>query len=64
LNPNEVAFMQAILRHKSPKATERYLRNIEWEPVQEALEDLSHEESEVLKLTPMAKKYAVPDLPE
>ena len=60
----EVAVMQAILRHKSPKTTERYLRSIGLERVREALEDLSREKGEVLEFRPTAQKYAVPDLPE
>jgi integrase len=60
----EVAVMQAILRHKSPKTTERYLRSIGLERVREALEDLSRDKGEVLEFRPTAQKYAVPDLPE
>ena len=56
--------MQAILRHKSPKTTERYLRSIGLERVREALEDLSRDKGEVLEFRPTAQKYAVPDLPE
>ena len=33
----EVAVIQAILRHKSPSTTERYLRSIGLERVQDAL---------------------------
>ena len=60
----EVAVMQAILRHKSPKTTERYLKSISLESVREALEDLSREKGEVLEFRPTVQKYAVPDLPE
>ncbi len=48
--------MQAILRHKSPKTTERYLRSIGLERVREALEDLSREKGEVLEFRPKARK--------
>ena len=56
--------MQAILRHKSPKTTERYLKSVGLERVREALEDLSRKKGEVLEFRPMVQKYAVPDLPE
>jgi integrase len=60
----EVAVIQAILRHKSPKTTERYLGSIGLERVREALEDLSREKGEVLDFKPTVQKYALPDLPE
>ena len=60
----EVAVIQAILRHKSPKTTERYLRSIGLERVREALEDLSREKGEVLEFKPTVQKYSLPDLPE
>jgi len=44
--------MQAILRHKSPKTTERYLKSIGLERVREALEDLSREKGKVLEFQP------------
>jgi integrase len=60
----EVAVIQAILRHKSPKTTERYLRSIGLERVREALEDLSRDKGEVLEFKPAASNFVVPDLPE
>ena len=50
--------MQAILRHKSPKTTERYLRSIGLERVREALEDLSREKGKVLKFQPNGRESA------
>jgi integrase len=60
----EVAAIQAILRHKSPSTTERYLRSIGLERVREVLEDLSREKGKVLEFKPHATKFAVPKLPE
>jgi integrase len=60
----EVAVIQAILRHKSPKTTERYLRSIGLERVREALEDLSRNKGEVLEFKPAVSNFVVPDLPE
>lgn len=45
----EVAVIQAILRHKSPSTTERYLRRIGLEKVREALEDLKPANAKILK---------------
>jgi integrase len=45
----EVAVMQAILRHRSPNTTERYLRSIGLERVRSALEDLKPEGAKVIK---------------
>jgi site-specific recombinase XerD len=42
----EVAAIHAILRHKSPGTTERYLKSIGMERVREALESLSPKEVE------------------
>ncbi len=44
----EVAVMQAILRHKSPNTTERYLKTHGIEKVRDALEDLSSKKGEIL----------------
>ena len=44
----EVAVMQAILRHKSPNTTERYLKTHGIEKVRDALEDLSRKKGEIL----------------
>ena len=44
----EVGVMQAILRHKSPNTTERYLKSIGLERVREALEDLKPADAKVL----------------
>ena len=43
-----VVVIQAILRHKSPKTTERYLKSIGLEGVRQALGDLSRKKGEVL----------------
>jgi integrase len=51
----EVGVMQAILRHKSPNTTERYLRSIGLERVREALEDLKPADAKVLEFN-AAKK--------
>jgi integrase len=48
----ELAVIQAVLRHKSPGKTERYLKSIGIERVREALEDLSREKAEVIELKP------------
>lgn len=48
----ELAVMQTILRHKSPNTTERYLRSIGLERVRDALEDLTFEGAQVIKLKP------------
>lgn len=45
----EIGVIQAILRHKSPNTTERYLRSIGLERVREALEDLKPADAEVLE---------------
>jgi hypothetical protein len=50
--------MQAILRHKSPKTTEGYLRSIGLERVREALEDLSREKGKVLEFKPKDRESA------
>ena len=44
----ELGVIQAILRHKSPNTTERYLRSIGMERVREALEDLKPANPKVL----------------
>lgn len=44
----EVGAIQAILRHKSPNTTERYLRSIGMERVREILEALSPKQAEVI----------------
>lgn len=48
----EVAAIQAILRHKSPSTTERYLRSIGMERVREALEDLKPANPKILPFGP------------
>ena len=50
----EVAVMQAILRHKSPNTTERYLKTHGIEKVRDALENLSRKKGEIL---PFPSKY-------
>ena len=60
----EVAVIQAILRHKSPNTTERYLRSIGLERVRDALEDLSPKKGKVLDFKPRVSKFVVPDLPK
>ena len=50
--------MQTILRHKSPKTTEGYLRSIGLERVREALEDLSREKGKVLEFKPKDRESA------
>ena len=47
-----VAVIQAILRHRSPGTTERYLKSIGIERVRDALEDLSREKAKVIELKP------------
>ena len=54
----EVAAIQAILRHKSPNTTERYLKSIGLERVREALEDLSREKGKVLEFQPKDRESA------
>ncbi len=44
----EVAVMQALLRHKSPNTTERYLKTHGDKKVRDALEDLSRKKGEIL----------------
>jgi len=51
----EVGVMQAILRHKSPNTTERYLKSIGLERVREALEDLKPADAKVLEFNPSKK---------
>jgi len=51
----EVAIIQAILRHKSPNTTEKYLKSLGIEKVREALENLSLKKGEVLELKPKGK---------
>ncbi len=52
----EVAIIQAILRHKSPRTTEKYLKSLGIEKVREALEDLSQQKGKVLELKPKEKE--------
>jgi integrase len=56
----ELGTMQAILRHKSPSTTERYLRSIGLERVREALEDLKPADSKVLPLRQPEKQKQRP----
>jgi len=60
----ELGVIQAILRHRSPDTTERYLRSIGMERVREALEDLSRDKGKVFEFKPHAANFAVPALPE
>ena len=52
----EVAVMQAILRHKSPRTTEKYLKRLGLEKVREALEDMSQQQGKVLAFKPKEKE--------
>jgi integrase len=51
----EIAVIQAILRHKSPNTTERYLRSIGLERVRNALEDLTRPKGELIEFKPRGK---------
>jgi integrase len=51
----EVAVIQAILRHKSPNTTERYLRSIGLERVRDALEDLTRQKGELIEFRSRGK---------
>jgi integrase len=51
----ELGAIQAILRHKSPGTTERYLKSIGLERVRDALEDLSRGKGKVVEFKP--KRY-------
>ncbi|GAB6058450.1 hypothetical protein JCM31598_15670 [Desulfonatronum parangueonense] len=53
-----VAVIQAILRHKSPSTTERYLKSLGLEHTREALEDVFKAHSAPGKLLPFAKNEA------
>jgi len=48
----EVAVIQTILRHKSPRTTEMYLKSLGLEKVRGALEDLSQKRGKVLEFKP------------
>ena len=48
----DIRTIQTILRHRSSKTTERYLKSLGLEDVREALEDLSHRRSRVLEFKP------------
>jgi len=48
----EVAVIQAILRHKSPRTTEKYLKRLGLKKVREALEDFSQQKGKVLEFKP------------
>jgi integrase len=47
-----VAVIQAILRHKNPSTTGRYLQKLGTETVREALEGLSHQKGKILAFKP------------
>ena len=50
---NSVGVIQAILRHKSPSTTERYLKTLGLEQTREALEGLFHpRKTKVVKFKP------------
>ncbi len=51
-----MAQIQAILRHKSPSTTERYLKTLGLEQVRDALEGLSKpKKAQLVELTTMQK---------
>ncbi len=50
----KVAEIQVVLRHKSPRTTERYLKKLGNEEVRVALENLSQRKREVVELKPRA----------
>jgi integrase len=52
----EVAVMQAILRHKNPNTTARYLKTHGIEKVRDALEDLSGRKGEILRFPSQSVK--------
>lgn len=52
----EVAIIQAILRHKSPRTTEKYLKSLGIEKVRDALEELSQQKGKVLEIKPRKKE--------
>jgi hypothetical protein len=52
----ELGVIQAILRHKSPGTTERYLRSIGLERVRDALEDLSQGKGKVVEFKPKQRR--------
>lgn len=55
----DIRTIQAILRHRSVKTTERYLKSLGLEDVREALEDLSDRRSRVLEFKPKARNEDV-----
>ena len=57
----ELGVIQAILRHKSPGTTERYLRSIGLERVRDALEDLSQEKGKVVEFKSRKRDVAKVD---
>lgn len=52
----DVATIQPILRHKSPRTTELYLKNLGSEKVRQALEELSRRKSNGLEFKPRVMK--------
>ena len=57
----ELGVIQAILRHKSPGTTERYLRSIGLERVRDALEDLSQGKGKVVEYKSQKRDVAKVD---
>jgi integrase len=57
----ELGVIQAILRHKSPGTTERYLRSIGLERVRDALEDLSQGKGKVVEFKTRTRDVAKVD---
>ena len=57
----ELGVIQAILRHKSPGTTERYLRSIGLERVRDALEDLSQGKGKVVEFKSRKRDVAKVD---
>ena len=48
----EVAIIQAILRHKGPNTTEKYLKTLGLEGVRKALEDLTPKKGKIVDFMP------------
>ena len=48
--------IQSVLRHKSARTTEKYLKSLGLEKVRKALEDLSKQKGRVLELKPKEKE--------
>ncbi|MBN1102204.1 MAG: tyrosine-type recombinase/integrase [Deltaproteobacteria bacterium] len=52
----DVATIQAILRHRSPNTTERYLKTLGVEDIRRAMEDLSRQRAKMSPLVPMEER--------